>query len=80
LGSKGLERKEVAASVLGEDMIRIQSGLAEGDEVLVPLDDGRQHGVRLTATGLLKTFKGRVRLPGLGGGAEQASPPENGSR
>lgn len=79
-GNDGLARQEVTAAVLGEELLRILSGLSAGDRVLVPLDDGKQQGVRLTATGLLKTMKGRIRLPNPSGGAEQSGPPENGNR
>jgi len=71
-------RRNVEASVLDEERIRIQSGLAEKDEVLVPLNpvSGAQSSTQLTATGLIQTFKERMRLPF--GGRIPSGNPKNG--
>jgi multidrug efflux pump subunit AcrA (membrane-fusion protein) len=79
LSVTGAERRDVEASVLDEERIRILSGLAERDEVLVPLNPASA-GAKLTTTGLLQTLRGRTRLPFLGGGSPSGGTPENGGR
>jgi len=76
------ERRDVEASVLDEERIRIRSGLAEGDEVLVPLypATGSQTKAQITTTGLLQTLRGRIRLPFLGGSPQGGGASENGGR
>ena len=72
----------MTASVLGEESIRILSGLAEGDVVLVPLDpaSGERPGAKITTTSLLQSMKRRIRLPSLGGEPSGGGAAENGSR
>jgi multidrug efflux pump subunit AcrA (membrane-fusion protein) len=82
LSATGPERREVEASVLDEERIRIRSGLSAGDQVLVPLypSSGAQSRAQLTATGLLQTLRKRTRLPFLGGGSPSGDATENGAR
>jgi multidrug efflux pump subunit AcrA (membrane-fusion protein) len=81
LSESSVIRRAVVASVLDEERIRIRSGLAEREEVLVPLNpaSGAQPKAMLTTTGLIQTLRGRIRLPVLGGGSSSGGAPENGS-
>ena len=65
----GVQKRKVAASVLGEESIRVLSGLAEGEVVLVPLERilGQRAGAKITTTSVLQDLKQRIRLPSLGG-------------
>jgi len=68
-GAKEPQVREVSARVLDAERIQIQSGLSEGDWILVPLvsQSGREPGASLTTQGLLKSLRSRARVPFLGG-------------
>jgi multidrug efflux pump subunit AcrA (membrane-fusion protein) len=82
LSESRVDRREVEASALDEERIRIRSGLAKGDEVLVPLSpvSTEQSRAQITTTGLLQTLRGRIRLPFLGGGSPSEGASEDESR
>jgi multidrug efflux pump subunit AcrA (membrane-fusion protein) len=78
----GLKKREVAASVLGEESIRILSGLEAGEVVLIPLERilGQRPGAKITTTSVLQDLKQRIRLPSFGGQPAGNDAPANGSR
>lgn len=62
------QERAVEAEVLDSERIRIGSGLAAGEKVLVPLVGTAGAKGQLTTKGLLKSLQGRSRVPILGGG------------
>jgi multidrug efflux pump subunit AcrA (membrane-fusion protein) len=78
----GLKKREVEASVLGEESIRILSGLEAGEVVLVPLERilGQRPGAKITTSSVLQDLKRRIRLPSFGGQPSGNDTSANGSR
>ena len=81
VGGSEPQMRPLEASVLDSERIRVLSGLAEDEEVLVSLavESGQRPSTRLSTKNLLQSMKERARMPFLGSGSSGPAAAANGN-